>query len=78
MPREETFSEVFKKEIDAIELAALAAGTTLTAVCRDIGISRSTPDRWRREIPRTIAIIEKMRARVAAVQKEKERKAVTA
>lgn len=66
------FSKVFNDRLDDIERRALRVGSNLTAVCKEIGISRSTPDRWRREMPRTIQIIEQMDQCV--FRKEKTRK----
>jgi len=66
---ETPFPKVFHDRLDALELRALAARSNLTEVCRDIGISRSTPDRWRRETPRTIKIIDRMEKRVIALEK---------
>lgn len=68
------FSKVFNDRLDDIERRALKVGSNLTAVCKAIGISRSTPDRWRREMPRTIEILEQMDQCVAGKEKEKARK----
>lgn len=54
------FSQVFLTRIDNIERRALQLGTSLTAICKGVGISRATPDRWRRQIPRTIEIVDAM------------------
>lgn len=54
------FSKVFSARLDNIERRALQLGTSLTAICKGIGISRATPDRWRRQIPRTIEIVDAM------------------
>ena len=67
-----SFSAVFRKRVDDIERRALHAGTSLTAICKGIGISRATPDRWRREIPRTIEIVDEMERFVAGVEKRRE------
>lgn len=60
-----TFGEVFQARIDQIVKDAQAAGTNLTVVCKGAGISRATPDRWRRKLPKTIEIIDKMEKVVA-------------
>lgn len=71
MPQAASFPSIFHERIDDIERRALHAGLNLTAICKSIGISRSTPDRWRRRIPRTIAIIDEMEACVATAEKKK-------
>lgn len=58
--REPRFSEYFLAYLENLELRALACGSNLTEICRELGISRSTPDRWRRKIPKTIAILDAM------------------
>jgi len=63
------FSKVFNDRLDDIERRALTVGSNLTEICRDIGISRSTPDRWRRETPRTIEILEEMEQRVTVKER---------
>jgi transposase-like protein len=65
------FSKIFQDELDEIERRALKAGTNLTAICRQLGISRSTPDRWRRNDPKTIRIIDQMREFVAKAERKK-------
>jgi len=54
------FGEVFLERIDRIEAEAKKVGLNLTAICREAGISRATPDRWRAKPPKTIEIIELM------------------
>jgi transposase-like protein len=66
------FSSVFLKRVDDIERRALRAGTSLTAICKAIGISRATPDRWRRQVPRTIAIVDEMENWVDEIEKKRE------
>lgn len=62
---EPTFGEVFRDRLDKVEAAAKAAGINMTVVCKEAGISRATPDRWRRKLPKTIDIIDKMEKVVA-------------
>lgn len=64
-PTKLAFGKVFHDRIDRIVGDAKAAGVNLTVVCKDAGISRATPDRWRRKLPKTIAIIERMEQVVA-------------
>jgi hypothetical protein len=37
----------------------------MTSICKDAGISRATPDRWKRGTPRTIEIVDQMEQIVA-------------
>lgn len=54
------FVNVFHCAIDAIEADAKAVGLTLTSICRDLEVSRATPDRWRKKVPKTIEIMAAM------------------
>lgn len=65
------FSRVFLDRLDSIERRALKVGSSLTGICRGIGISRATPDRWRRDIPRTIEIIKQMEGWLDKTEREK-------
>jgi hypothetical protein len=56
----DTFYDTFLDKLDALESRAKAVGITMTHICRDCGISRATPDRWRNAVPRTIEIIDQM------------------
>jgi hypothetical protein len=47
----QTFESTFQARLDALEKEAKKHGTHLTALCKAAGISRSTPDRWRRTPP---------------------------
>lgn len=60
-----TFGEVFRERIDKVVEDAKAAGINLTVVCKGAGVSRATPDRWRRKLPKTIEIVDKMEKVVA-------------
>jgi hypothetical protein len=72
MPSSPPFSTVFLERIDDIERRALHLKTSLTAICKGIGISRATPDRWRHEIPRTIEIIDQMERWLDQMEKSRQ------
>lgn len=63
----------FYDALDKLEDDAKAVGMTLTSICKVTKISRATPDRWRRETPTTVMLLNKMQqvvrdeeARIAA------------
>jgi transposase-like protein len=60
-----TFADDFKDRITKLERDALDAGLNLTEVCRQAGVSRATPDRWRRKTPKTISLVSRMEQIVA-------------
>lgn len=66
-----TYEDEFKARVAKLEKDASAAGTNLTEVCREAGVSRATPDRWRKKTPKTIALICRMEAIVERHAREK-------
>lgn len=70
-----TFDKVFDETIKRLEAEAKEVGLTFTSICRDTGISRATPDRWRKDMPETVKIVAKMQnvvsERRAQLEKEK-------
>lgn len=55
----------FEEALDRLEKEAAAIGLSLTSICRATGVSRATPDRWRKETPMTIEILASMQKVVA-------------
>lgn len=55
-----SFQQVFLDRLDAIEREANQIGINITVVCAEAGISRANPDRWRRELPKTIQLVHRM------------------
>ena len=56
----EPFEKVFRARLKAIEEDARKVGINMTVVCAEAGISRATPDRWNRDVPKTIEIVDAM------------------
>jgi enamine deaminase RidA (YjgF/YER057c/UK114 family) len=66
------FEKQFQNRLDNIEARGKAVGLTLTHICRDSGIARATPDRWRKDTPLSIKLMDQMEAIVIiAEQKSK-------
>ena len=64
-----TYATEFSARIRAIEARAIKAGTSLTALCRTSGVARSTPDRWRRAIPKTVAAVTAIEAELERMER---------
>ena len=62
----DNFVQDFHAAIDKLEQDAKDVGLTLTSICRDTGVSRATPDRWRKKNPKTIELLSQMQALVTA------------
>ena len=55
-----TYDQEFALRMQHIEARALAAGTTMTELCRLSGIARSTPDRWKTHTPKTVRVVAEL------------------
>ncbi len=64
------FSDVFKERVTKIEEEAKAIGLNFTTICKEAGISRATPDRWKRATPKTVALVDRMEGIVERHKKE--------
>lgn len=54
------FVDAFKDALAGIEAGAKEAGSSITEICRETSISRTTPDRWKENPPITIELVAKM------------------
>lgn len=64
------FEKTFQDTLDQLEADAKREGLTLTSICRDTGVSRATPDRWRKQPPKTIEILKRMQGIVETKRQE--------
>lgn len=64
--------QVFRESLDELQEDAKAAGMNLTSVCKEAGVARATPDRWRQNTPKTIRVLAKMQDTVAARAAERD------
>ena len=60
-----TFTDEFRKRIERIEADARSINMNLTSICKEAGISRATPDRWKKSTPKTVAIITQLEGIIA-------------
>lgn len=65
-----TFYNQFIAELDEIERRAKNVGSSITDICREAGIARATPDRWRKKAPKSVDLIDKMRTAVKAAEEK--------
>lgn len=70
---ENTFTEEFNSRFEGIKQRAAAVDMTITDVCREARVSRATPERWKKTIPLTIRILDRMNDVVAAKEESAER-----
>lgn len=61
----QTFTDAFRSRISKIEADARACGLNWTSICKEAGLSRATPDRWRKKTPKTIEIVDRMEEIIA-------------
>jgi DNA transposition AAA+ family ATPase len=67
------FGKVFDERLRAIEAEAVACGLNWTDICTEAGVSRATPDRWKKKKPNTITLIEKIEKVVEKRKKQLQR-----
>lgn len=68
-----TFVEVFQKRVKKIERDALRVGLNFTVICKQAGISRATPDRWKKSTPKTILLIAKLESIIEEAREKQEK-----
>ncbi|MBZ0059606.1 MULTISPECIES: hypothetical protein [unclassified Leclercia] len=55
-----TFEAEFYRRVESIKQRAKEAGTNITQLCRIAGVSRTTPERWEKRVPKSIGILDLM------------------
>lgn len=60
-----TFTDEFTAAVADIEARAKAVGENWATLCRAAKISRTTPDRWKKNPPATIRAITKLQSILA-------------
>lgn len=56
----------FLERLDSIEKRAKKLGMTMPMVCSGSKVARATPERWRRKVPQSVLLLDKLEAYVAA------------
>ncbi|ATI15722.1 hypothetical protein [Bordetella phage vB_BbrM_PHB04] len=54
------FNQQFTDELDDMERRLHAIGRNFTQLCNETKVSRATPNRWKRQLPKTVAIVAEM------------------
>lgn len=65
---DQRFDAVFKQTLADLEARARAVGMTWNSLCKEAGIARATPDRWRANSPKTVELVTKMQTIVAEAE----------
>lgn len=65
-----TFEAEFRRRLNDIIKRGEAVGLTVTKLCKQTGTARATPDRWRKNAPLSIKLVDRLEAEVAAAEKE--------
>lgn len=69
-PREGSAEAAFLSRLDNIESRANAQGVKLQAVCAATGVARATPERWRKSVPHSVLLLDKLDNYVAELEAE--------
>lgn len=64
-----TFEQEFRRRLDDIIERSKAVGITVTELCKRTKTARATPDRWSKDAPLSIKLVDKLEAEVAAAEK---------
>lgn len=67
-----TFEAEFYRRVEMIKQRAKEAGTNITQLCKQAGVSRTTPERWEKRVPKSIGIIDLMFDALLEVERAKE------
>lgn len=70
-----TLTQEFNRRVKQLNERAQAAGTNITELCRIAGVSRTTPERWNKRVPKSITIFDlvfEALLGIEAVKKEEE------
>ncbi|EIP9220998.1 hypothetical protein LT875_002444 [Salmonella enterica] len=67
-----TFETEFYRRVEMIKQRAKDAGTNITQLCKAAGVSRTTPERWEKRVPKSIGILDLMLAALLEAEKAKE------
>jgi len=70
------FNHQFNDALDDIERRLHAIGRNFTQLCNETKVSRATPNRWKRQMPKTVDIVARMQQTL--VEWEAEHAAATA
>ncbi|EJG5414298.1 hypothetical protein NAD41_000899 [Salmonella enterica] len=65
-----TLEQVFNRRVEQLKERAKAAGTNITQLCRLAGVSRTTPERWEKRVPKSICIFDLMFEALRGIEKE--------
>ncbi|MBZ0058708.1 MULTISPECIES: hypothetical protein [Leclercia] len=55
---ESTLEDEFNRRVKQLSERAKAAGTNVSELCRIAGVSRTTPERWNKRVPKSITIFD--------------------
>lgn len=65
-PQPGTYAAEFLERLDRIDDGLELLQMPMSELCRRADVARSTPDRWRRIIPKTVEMLTRMEAEVGA------------
>lgn len=66
-----TLEKEFMRRVKQLNERAKAAGTNITELCRIAGVSRTTPERWNKRVPKSITIFDLVFEALLGIEKVK-------
>ncbi|EBJ6658323.1 hypothetical protein D0Q53_20620 [Salmonella enterica] len=66
-----TLEKEFNRRVKQLNERAKAAGTNITELCRIAGVSRTTPERWNKRVPKSISIFDLVFEALLGIEQER-------
>ncbi|EAO3412108.1 hypothetical protein GNM83_19045 [Salmonella enterica] len=66
-----TLEKEFYRRVKQLNERAKAAGTNITELCRIAGVSRTTPERWNKRVPKSISIFDLVFEALLGIEQER-------
>lgn len=69
-PREGSAEAAFLARLDSIEARGKKLGLSMPQITGLAGVARATPERWRRKVPQSVLLLDKLEDFIAAAERK--------
>lgn len=69
-PKEGSAEASFLQRLDSVEARGKKLGLTMPQVTAGAGVARATPERWRRKVPQSVLLMDKLEAFLTSAELE--------
>lgn len=60
------------KTFQSLKIRCAEAGTSISEVCRIAGVNRSTVEKWKKDEPTTLVVLEKLNNAIEELKRKKQ------